>query len=212
VVDDGSTDATLDYVSKEFPQVTCVSQSNLGVSAARNAGLDIAKGEWIALLDSDDEWLPNKLMAQFELIASSDLKICHTEETWIRNGVRVNQMNKHKKQGGWVFANCLALCVMSPSSMLVHRTIFDQVGRFDESLPACEDYDLWLRISARVIALEKCLTDPRVSDFLSSEMAEQTLHMLVKKLTILLKGAEKHGNHSLQAECAAKLSHWEATP
>ena len=240
LVDDGSSDATLEFVSTLFPEVICIRQDNLGVSAARNTGLDKAQGDWIALLDSDDEWLPNKLLAQFEMISNSELKICHTEENWIRNGVRVNQMNKHKKQGGWIFENCLALCVMSPSSILIHRSIFDQVGCFDESLPACEDYDLWLRMSARyevayvpqaysnkygghkdqlsrqywgmdrfrVIALEKCLTDPLVLDYLSVEMAARARNMLVEKLTILHDGALKHGNQTLHAECAAKLSNW----
>lgn len=149
VVDDGSTDGTAEYLASEFPDVIYMSQSNAGVSAARNLGLSVAQGEWIALLDSDDEWLPNKLIAQFQLLSESGLKVCHTEERWIRNGVRVNQMKKHTKRGGWIFEHCLPLCVMSPSSMLIHRSVFDTVGLFNESLAACEDYDLWLRITAR---------------------------------------------------------------
>ena len=88
-----------------------------------------------------------------------ELKICHTEETWIRNGVRVNAMHKHKKTGGWIFEQCLPLCAMSPSSIMIHRSVFDDVGLFDEDLPACEDYDLWLRISAKypVLFLEQSM-------------------------------------------------------
>jgi len=148
VVDDGSTDGTADLMVKAFPQINYLLQNNKGVSSARNAGISLAQGEWIALLDSDDEWLPHKLEAQFELIDTTNLKVCHTEETWIRNGVRVNQMNKHKKQGGWIFERCLPLCAMSPSSIVIHRSVFDQIGLFNESLPACEDYELWLRIAA----------------------------------------------------------------
>ena len=149
VVDDGSTDQTRALMEREYPDVTYVAQANLGVSAARNAGLKLADGEWIALLDSDDEWLPHKLATQIPMIEQTSLLICHTEEVWIRNGVRVNQMKKHQKYGGDIFAHCLPLCAMSPSSILIHREVFDVVGVFDESLPACEDYDLWLRIAAR---------------------------------------------------------------
>lgn len=149
VVDDGSTDDTKEMLASDFPDVHYIFQGNSGVSSARNTGLRAAKGEWIALLDSDDEWLPHKLKAQFELLENTELKVCHTEEIWIRNGVRVNQMNKHKKSGGWIFEKCLPLCAMSPSSIIIHRDVFDDVGDFDESLPACEDYDLWLRITSR---------------------------------------------------------------
>jgi GT2 family glycosyltransferase len=58
-------------------------------------------------------------------------------------------MKKHKKSGGWIFENCLPLCVVSPSAVMMHRKLFEEVGLFDESLPACEDYDLWLRIAAK---------------------------------------------------------------
>lgn len=148
VVDDGSTDSTATLIKERFPGVIYLSQANAGVSSARNTAIKSAQGEWIALLDSDDEWLVGKLSTQLAALETSGHKICHTEEIWIRDGVRVNQMNKHKKRGGFIFKYCLPLCAMSPSSILIHRTVFEQVGLFDESLPACEDYDLWLKISA----------------------------------------------------------------
>ncbi len=148
VIDDGSTDGTLDLLANNYHYIKVLSQPNLGVSAARNAGLAVAKGEWIALLDSDDEWLPHKLHAQFAVLSETGLKVCHTEEIWIRDGVRVNQMTKHQKRGGDVFERCLPLCAMSPSSIVLHRSIFAHIGEFDTALPACEDYDLWLRLAA----------------------------------------------------------------
>ncbi len=149
VVDDGSTDDTAELMSQQFPQCRYLQQSNRGVSAARNRGIEEAQGEWLAFLDSDDEWLPSKLEAQSNLLQQyPEIKICHTEEIWIRNGKRVNQMKKHAKSGGHIFQNCLPLCVISPSSVIIHRSLFAEVGTFDEQLPACEDYDLWLRICA----------------------------------------------------------------
>ncbi len=149
VVDDGSSDNTAEILDGQFPQCIYLQQSNLGVSAARNRGIEEATGDWLAFLDSDDEWLPGKLEAQRDLLQQlPHIKICHTEEIWIRNGRRVNQMNKHAKGGGHIFQNCLPLCVISPSSVIIHRSLFEEVGLFDEQLPACEDYDLWLRICA----------------------------------------------------------------
>ena len=150
VIDDGSTDGTAAMIERKFPKVRYFYQTNKGVSAARNKGLVHAKADWIAFLDSDDEWLPEKLskqMNQFKL--NPDYKVCHTEEQWVRNGVKVNQMKKHKKEGGWIFLQCLPLCAMSPSSIIIHRSVFAEVGIFNISLPACEDYDLWLRITAK---------------------------------------------------------------
>ncbi len=150
VVDDGSNDGTEDVVCTRFPQVQYIRQNNQGVSNTRNRGIEAASGDWLAFLDSDDEWLPQKLTSQKEMLAANpQYKICHTDEIWIRNGTRVNAMKKHTKAGGFIFERCLPLCVVSPSSVLIHRSVFDEVGLFNEDLPACEDYDLWLRICAR---------------------------------------------------------------
>ncbi len=149
LVDDGSGDATRQLLATRYPQVRYLHQQNRGVSAARNLGVGKSRGDWIALLDSDDEWLPGKLAAQRALIESNPhLRICHTEEIWIRDGKRVNAMKKHAKGGGRIYLDCLPLCVISPSSVLLRRDLLDEAGLFDETLPACEDYDLWLRICA----------------------------------------------------------------
>ena len=152
LVDDGSADNTRTLLESwpRSPEIRYFYQENRGPSAARNLGIKKAKGEWIAFLDSDDEWKPGKLKAQLEFFRGNpDYLICQTEEIWIRKGVRVNPMKKHQKSGGWIFEKCLPLCVISPSAVMMHRKLFDEVGLFDESLPACEDYDLWLRIAAK---------------------------------------------------------------
>lgn len=150
VVDDGSTDETAEVLARYGERVRVIRQENRGVSAARNAGIAAASGEWIAFLDSDDLWKPRKLEKQMAwLQAHPQVKICHTDEIWIRGGVRVNSMKKHAKPAGWIFEECLPFCVVSPSSVVIHRSVFDVVGLFDETLPACEDYDLWLRVAVK---------------------------------------------------------------
>ncbi len=149
VVDDGSTDNTKELL-QAYPDIRVLHQENRGVSAARNYGIKEAKGEWIALIDSDDAWSPEKLATQIRsLKKDKKWRICHTNEIWVRKGRRVNQMNKHAKFGGKIFEQCLPLCCISPSSVLLHRTIFDDYGYFDEALPACEDYDFWLRLTQK---------------------------------------------------------------
>ncbi|MEM7349438.1 MAG: glycosyltransferase [Acidobacteriota bacterium] len=150
VVDDGSVDDTSQRLRAAFPQITLLRLEGRGVSAARNHAIRAASSEWLAFLDSDDEWLPEKLHAQLAaLTAEPEMRICHADEIWIRNGRRVNPRRRHRKRGGHIFQHCLPLCAISPSAALVHRSLFDRAGLFDESLPACEDYDLWLRLCSR---------------------------------------------------------------
>ncbi len=219
VVDDGSNDGTEEVVCTRFPQVQYIRQNNQGVSNTRNRGIEAARGDWLAFLDSDDEWLPQKLASQKEMLAAnSQYKICHTDEIWIRNSTRVNAMKKHTKAGGFIFERCLPLCVVSPSSVLIHRSVFDEVGLFNEDLPACEDYDLWLRICARfpVLYIDRPLIIkhgghadqlshryPAMDRFriialenilqenLSPQHYRAALDMLIKKIDIYLQGTIK---------------------
>jgi glycosyltransferase involved in cell wall biosynthesis len=148
VVDDGSTDDTPKLLSSYNNKVRVITQTNQGPSAARNRGIETAKGEWIAFLDSDDVWKPDKLKKQVQFITDNpDTKICQTEEVWIRNGKRVNPKKKHEMHSGWIYEKCLPLCIVSPSSVMIHQDVFEKAGLFDETMLACEDYDLWLRVT-----------------------------------------------------------------
>jgi glycosyltransferase involved in cell wall biosynthesis len=150
VVDDGSNDDTLQRLQPYRSSIVYVYQANAGVSAARNAGLRIARGDWIAFLDSDDLWLPQKLARQLEYLAGNrQFMICQTEELWMRQGRRWNPKKYHRKPSGHCFPSLLERCMVSPSAVMVHRAVLAEVGGFDEGLPACEDYDLWLRIGVR---------------------------------------------------------------
>ncbi|NNF98933.1 MAG: glycosyltransferase [Desulfobacteraceae bacterium] len=146
VVDDGSTDDTARILTGYGTDISIIHQENRGVSAARNRGIHSSRGEYIAFLDSDDLWLPEKLAVQLAYFNDHpQYHICQTEEIWIRKGVRVNPKKRHKKLSGMIFEKCLPLCLVSPSAVMMRHSLFDDIGVFDESLPACEDYDLWLR-------------------------------------------------------------------
>jgi glycosyltransferase involved in cell wall biosynthesis len=150
VVDDGSNDNTREILESYGKAITVLQQSNRGVSAARNRGIAEAAGRLIAFLDSDDLWLPGKLTTQVKFFEeNADAVINQTQEIWIRNGARVNPKKRHHKFSGMIFERSLALCLVSPSAVMIKKSLFDAVGGFDEQLPACEDYDLWLRISCR---------------------------------------------------------------
>ncbi len=149
VVDDGSTDGTRSIPQDYGNKIKYIKQPNSGVSSARNRGIIESRSEWTAFLDSDDTWHSTKLTFHKNYIENnSRIRIHQTEDLWIRNGVRVNPSKKHIKQEGNLFRKSLEMCAISPSSVVMSRSLFDQYGYFDTSLPACEDYDLWLKITA----------------------------------------------------------------
>jgi len=150
VVDDGSDDNTPEILAGYGGVITILHQSNKGVSSARNCGVAAASGQLIAFLDSDDLWLPGKLSTQVKFFKDHpDAVINQTQERWIRKGVRVNPKQRHHKFSGMIFEHSLALCLVSPSAVMIKKSLFDEVGGFDEHFQACEDYDLWLRVSCR---------------------------------------------------------------
>ncbi|MGA9753776.1 MAG: glycosyltransferase family A protein [Desulfobaccales bacterium] len=150
VVDDGSTDATPEVLAGWREVRVLRHPRRRGVSAARNTGVACARGEWLAFLDSDDLWRPAKLARQMAYLADRpDLRLCQTDETWVRRGVRVNQPLTHRKVAGWIFGPSLERCMVSPSAVVLHRRVFEDHGGFDTTLAAGEDYDLWLRLTWR---------------------------------------------------------------
>ena len=150
VVDDGSIDDTASVVAQYSDQLRYIRLDNQGVSHARNVGVAHAKGDWLAFLDSDDEYLQHRLEWQVNFIENHpQISLVHGEEIWIRNGVRVNPHKKHKKFGGRIFQKCLQRCLISPSAVIVKKDLLSSQGGFDENFVVCEDYDLWLKITAR---------------------------------------------------------------
>ena len=222
IVDDGSTDGSADWIRDQHPDIQLIQQANRGVSAARNTGIQAAKSEWIALLDSDDEWLPNKIEAQLAAIDQSPgSRLCHTEENWIYQGTPKTMPEAYHKRNGWIFEHCLSRCAISPSTVLIQQSLFDEIGFFDESLPACEDYDLWLRICSRYpvtlvdkpliakhgghsdqLSNQRGLDTYRIQsldkllreDYLKPQHRSMALETLTAKCAIVANAATKRGN------------------
>ena len=241
LIDDFSQDSSKKIVKKYLrDNIKLISNKrNLGVSKSRNRALKIAKGDWIALLDSDDEWLTKKLEKQVtSLKENPDLLFCHTNEIWIRNGVRINQSRKHQKYGGHIFEKCLDICRISPSSALFKKSILDDLGGFDEKLPVCEDYDLWIRIAAYYPVL--FLDEPLINKFgghdgqlsnvqagieqyrvqslekiltnvkLTSSQFKMARNMLLNKMKIYLNGLKKRDRLRLSKIIEKKIEYWTA--
>lgn len=224
VVDNGSTDGTEQMLAKYFPFVRYFFEAKEGVSRARNMGISQAKNPWIGLLDSDDEWAKNKVERISEIYSKSKSKelIWHSDEIWIRNGKLLNQKGHHRRRGGYIFENCLKMCCISPSSAILHKSIFDRYGYFDENLEVCEDYDFWIRVSSRekigfiaeklVIkygghegqlskrfwGMDRFRIDSLVKilddNLLSKEHEGMLIAAIIKKLKIVVSGAKKRKN------------------
>ena len=239
VVDNGSSDGTLKFLREQYPKITILTEKKIGVSSARNKGIKKSINQWIALLDSDDAWHPRKLEIQTNMLDSAlkEYNLIHTDEVWFRNNKYINQMKKHKKQGGYIFERCLSLCCISPSSVLFKKNILDKVGLFDESLPVCEDYDMWLKIcsSEEVLFAQDKLTykygghkdqlsksywgmdrfriksiENIIKNFdLTYKQKKQAKKELIKKLKIIINGAFKRNNLSIVNEFSTKLEYWD---
>lgn len=239
VVDNGSSDGTTKLLRERYPSIRLLIEKKLGVSAARNKGIRHSKFQWIALLDSDDSWDKTKLEKQKNALASSQdqFRLVHTDEIWIRNGNKFNQMKKHQKFGGDIFNNCLSLCCISPSSVLINKNIFKEVGYFDESLPVCEDYDLWLKICSqeKILFINQKLTlkygghkdqlsktywgmdrfrikslENLILNYkLKPDQKINAIKTIVKKLKIIVNGAYKRNNSSIINKYEEKLFYWK---
>lgn len=223
VVDDGSDDDIQKFITSLKNDIIYIKQKNKGPAAARNTGIKASRRKLLAFLDSDDCWDKEKLSTQInEMNKKPSYSISHTQELWYENGKLLNQKKRHKKFHGYIYEKCLPLCVVSMSTVIVRRKVFDMVGLFDESLPCCEDYDFWLRTSIKYpfLLINKPLTLKEggrkdqvsyiyrtgmdkyrikaitkildIPDILSDEQKGLTRQELARKCRIYGKGCIKH--------------------
>ena len=238
IVDNGSTDNTYEMISSLFPEITYIYENRKGVSIARNVGIKNCDSTWIAFLDSDDAWEPQKLEKQlfFSNNNTKKYRVIHTNEIWYKNNKFQNQLKKHEKSGGDIFQKSLKLCCISPSSVFIKKEVFDDYGFFDESLEVCEDYDMWIRITSKEEV--GFLNNPLVvkygghndqlskkywgmdrfrinsleknlkKNWFTAEQKKSVFNILIKKLTIILNGAKKRDNEEIYRKYKDKLNYW----
>ena len=198
VINDGSTDRTQELVSQfaaKHPHLSIqiIEQANAGLSAARNAGIQASTAPYIAFLDADDLWLPDKLSKQltvFNKTKNDKLGLVYCaygaisaasarlpSVVVISPSLRGDASRK-LLQGNFISG--------SGSAVLIQRTVFDAVGLFDEKLRAGEDWDMWLRIS-RNFLIDYCLEELVLIRLHEANMQKDTLRMLSADLMILNK-------------------------
>ena len=246
VVDDGSTDETAAVVTalaRTAPMpIRLLRQENQGAAAARNRGVEAARGDLLAFLDSDDWWQPDKLTRQAQAMADHpNSLISHTRERWFRSGKRVNQKKKHDPPQGDIFSRSLGMCVVGMSTVMARRSLFDRYGLFDPALPCCEDYDLWLRVGCRepFLLIPEALTNKDggrpdqlsaihrmgmdvfriqslhnllVAGMLTTIQRQETLAELARKCQIYGQGCLKHGRIKEGQRYLGMASHYGSNP
>ena len=227
VVDDGSEDGTRKYcmgVLDEHPgSFRYLPMSHCGMPGkVRNAGARLASGDCLAFLDSDDLWKPDKLARQIGFFRENpEMRICHTREIWQRGLEIVSQAGQRHRRCGYIFPDALKKCIIGPSTVMMRRGLFEELGGFREDLDIAEDYELWLRITARypvgyideplvvkrgghadqlsekygqieVFRIKALLLNMEAGTF-RGEQREPAARELVRKCRIYARGCEKRG-------------------
>ncbi len=219
VIDDGSTDDT-QKILKTFKMIKLIKTKNFGVSHARNMGIKNTKNDWIVFLDSDDTWESDKIEKQVTFhLNNPKILISHTGEKWIREGKNIKYSKLLEKPSGNCFLQNIPRCKIAASSIIIHKSIFDDIGYFDENLKVCEDYDMWLRISYKYkigLISEELITKfaghsqlsssifaidryhiYSLQKFLKSKFKNEIKSAILTKCNILVKGAKKHNNQEI---------------
>ncbi len=242
VVDDASTDGTgaclLSLAEEDTRLRPLLLETHLGTpGAVRNRGVEVARAPLIAFLDSDDRWPPEKLKLQVPFHRAAGVRVTHTREVWIRDGRTVSQKGQKHQREGDIFADALKKCIIGPSTVLLDRALFEEHGGFDESLEVAEDYEFWLRITARerVAYLNRELTEKHAGHgdqlserygqiegfriaalrsvltrgLLAPERATEARRELARKLRIFSLGARKRGREEEAAALEREAERWE---
>ncbi|RKY09255.1 MAG: hypothetical protein DRP56_02880 [Planctomycetota bacterium] len=157
VVDDGSTDGTSGVVRSYGNKVKYIYQENAGPAAARNTAITSARGQWLAFLDDDDEWLPTKLQKQIHLLeANAQLKWCCTNRYQTDGKRKITFGNEQKITTAlqnrdyfesYFLADAKGQCPIITTCLMIHRGLFDELGGFDPHYVRGQDLDMWWRIA-----------------------------------------------------------------
>ena len=231
IIDDGSTDNTKQILQPliDLNKIIYKYQKNNGVSSARNLGINLSSNNWLAFLDSDDIWHEEKLEKQIEFHKQNqNILFSHTDELWKFNDKIIKQKKHQQKPQGFCFEENIDSCKIGASTVFLHKSILNDIGLFDETLIACEDYDLWLRILLKYelgLISEKLITKfaghsgqlsfdtPLMDTFriealkkhLDSDFKIEVKKELLKKYEILIKGAKKHNNSKILKQYTKEL-------
>lgn len=199
IVDDGSTDATVARVEDiDDPRVRLIRHSkNAGVSAARNTGIEAARGDWVAFQDSDDTWLPNKLARQMALASDPGVVAIYCGMTVDRGPDRPARYHPNRSitpRTGHIQLRLLRDSFISTQTLVARRSVLAELDGFDPSLPALVDWDLVIRLSGRgrVSLVDEPLVIQRFSKNSLTHSAEKRLYA---QLAILEKHRDLFASH-----------------
>lgn len=214
IADDGSTDGSLEYARQWIegrPGGVLALEHSGFPGLVRNRGASQAKGDWLAFLDSDDLWKPEKLEKQIEQIEKNpEISLWHCREVWLRGDSIVSQKKQRHQREGYIFADALKKCIIGPSTVLIRKDLWQWSGGFHEDMEIAEDYELWLRLCSRekVGYLDEALTVKRSGDWDQlSEKYGQIEIFRIEGLRVLVESSwfEKNGDRKTQIMAEEEL-------
>ncbi len=186
VVDDGSTDGTAQWLDKQDIRFLILTHTGFP-GLARNRGAEIARGRYLCFLDSDDVWKEEKLKKQIAFFSNNlEAAVCHTREIWQRSGKIISQSNQKHKREGYIFPDALKKCIIGPSTVMIVRSVFFEIGAFRENMEIAEDYELWLRLTAQyeVAYIDEPLVEKKAGH--AEQLSEKYGHIELFRIWALL--------------------------